>query len=702
MSAVQTVERHRLDSLFAPTSVAIVGASERNHYSNLAMRALRGLNYQGIIRLVNQRGAPAYGMESVKCCSDLAEPVETAYLCVPLAGVLDTARDAIAAGVKNLIIVTSGFAELGGEGAEREAELQQMCAQAGVRVLGPNCLGFRNNLAGAALGSIPFAEQPTEPSIALISASGSVATMVMQYGIQQGAGFTHVIATGNEMDVRTADIIDYLAGIDEVKAIALFLESVRDAPAFTAAAERARAAGKPIVVLKMGAAEITAAVAAAHTGALVGDDRVFDAMCDRHAIVRVTTIEELLVTAATLATTGPIARPGLAFVSISGVICEIASDFAASAGVSVPQFSPATCTELGTVLSDLGQMHNPLDLTGAAVRDDSMWLSVPEIIVRDPQIGMTLFNWDIPNVAEPSMPNTLELIGQSVRNLSPRALIVCNTERPVNEYGRAYMARHGQSFVLPGVSHAMKAMGRLAWWSQRVGKALPQPAPPQKVAAAARPTDERQTLQFLANHGVPVIPQRVAHSGDEAVAAARAIGEPVVLKILSSDIQHKSEVGGVALNLNGDAAVRASYDDMLATVAQKAPAAVIEGVLVSPMRTGGIELLVGIARDPLWGLVCAVGLGGFWVEALADTALCLLPASKDDIISALNSLRAIKMLQGYRGIPAADLDAVAEAVVGIGKAAMALGDGLAALEVNPLLVSGRRVEALDALVVWSA
>src|SRR5579863_571512 len=384
MKGEQAGARHRLDSLFAPASVAIIGASERNHYSNLAMRALRGLDFQGTIRLVNQRGAPAYGMASVTWCAELPEPVETAYLCVPLAGVLDTARDAIAAGIQNLVIVSSGFAELGSEGAEREAELQRMSAAAGVRVLGPNCLGFRNNLARVALGSIPFVEQPTAPSIAVISASGSVATMISQYGIQQGVGFTHVIATGNEMDVRTADIIDYLAGIDEVKAIAVFLESVRDAPAFIAAAELARAAGKPIVVLKIGSAEITAAVAAAHTGALVGDDRVFDALCDRHAIVRVTTIEELLLTAATLAAVGPIAKPGLAFVSISGGICEIAGDVAEAEGVCVPQFAESTRAELASVLSDLGQMHNPLDLTGAAVRDEAMWLKVPEIISRDP------------------------------------------------------------------------------------------------------------------------------------------------------------------------------------------------------------------------------------------------------------------------------------------------------------------------------
>ncbi|TVV76759.1 acetate--CoA ligase family protein [Sphingomonas solaris] len=692
---------HRLDRLLNPRSIAIVGASERNHYSNLAMRALRGLGFDGPLQLVNQRGAPAYGMESVTKCSALAEPVDAAYLCVPVAGLIDTVRDAIDAGIRNLVIVTSGFAELGGEGAAREAELKAMCAASDTRVIGPNSLGYRNNLGRVALGSIPFVEQPTRPTIALISASGSVASSVINYGIRQGTGFTHVIATGNEMNVSTADIIDYLIGIPEVRAIALFIEQVRDPATFAAAAERARLAGKPIVALKIGSAETTAAVAAAHTGAAVGDDKVFDAVCHRLAIVRVRTIEALVVTAATLAATGPIARPGVGLVSISGGICEIASDYGEAAGVSIPQFAEPTRAALAAVLSDLGQMHNPLDMTGAAVRDEDLWIKVPQILARDPAIGITLINWDVPSVAEPSMPNTLALIGRALAETTAPALLIANSENAVNEHGRAYLDQHGQLFSLPGIGKGMEAVGKLAWWSERVGRPPLPAAAPAAPAGAAHPVDERQTLDHLATHGVPVIPTRIVRTADEAVAAAQAIGEPVVLKILSADIAHKSEVGGVALNLAGDAAVAQAFDTMMATVRERAPAAAIEGVIVAPMRSGGIELLVGIARDPQWGLVCAVGLGGFWVDALGDTALCLLPAGRDDIVAAFRSLRGVRMLEGYRGAAPVDLDAVAEVVVRIGAAAAALGDDLAALEVNPLLVSGDRIEALDALAVWS-
>lgn len=700
MSDLHYGSRHRLDPLIAPRSVVLVGASERNHFSNLAMRALRGLDYQGPLYLVNQKRSPAYGLESVTRCAEIGQPVEAAFLCVPLDSLIETARDAIEAGIRNLVVLSSGFAEVGPEGAAREAELHALCREHGVRALGPNCLGFRNNLAGVALGSMPFVEQPTEPSIALVSASGSVAASVINYGIPQGVGFTHVIATGNEMDVTIADLIDYLAAIDEVRAIALFIEGVKDPQGFIAAAQKARAARKPIIALKVGSAETTAAVAAAHTGAAVGDDKVFDAICDRYGIVRVDTIEALVITAATIAATGPMEKPGVGFVSISGGVCEIASDYGAARGVTFPPFSDETKADLAKVISDFGQMHNPLDMTGAAVRNEEMWLTVPDIISRDPAIGLMMYTWDIPAVAEPSMPNTLALIGESVQQVSTPALIVNNVERPVNEHGRAYLAANNQLFAAPGIGHALDAVGKLWWWSQRVRRPVPAAACAGAPLVSVRPAGERQTLDHLAAHGVPIIPTHVARDADEAVAAARSMGGPAAIKILSPDIAHKSDVGGVALNLSGDQAVASAYESMMASVAVKAPQAAIEGVLVAPMRGNGVELLVGIARDPQWGLVCAVGLGGFWVEALADTALCVLPLREDEVVAALRSLRGIRMLEGYRGMPAADLKAVASVVVRIGQAAMALGDDLAALEVNPLFVSGSHVEALDALAVF--
>ena len=694
-------QAHRLEGLLAPRSVVLIGASEKNHFANLAMRAITRIGFDGDLHIVNRKGEPAYGRPATTSCAAIGKPIDAAYLCVPAEAILGAAEDAIAAGIRNLVVVASGFAEIGGAGVEMEARLKALCDAHGVRVLGPNCLGFRNNLAKVALGSIPWVDQEIQGSIGLVSVSGSVASMALQYGIQQGAGFSHSIATGNEMNVTMADLVDYLVDVPQVRAIALFIESIREPETFIAAAARAHAAKKPIVALKAGAAEVTAAIAAAHTGSVVGDDRVFNTLCDRMGIVRVPSVETLVNTAALLAATGQMEKPGTALISISGGMCEIASDLAEDVGVSFPQFSAETKAALAGAISGFGQTHNPLDLTGAAVRDEELWRSISAIVSKDAQIGLTLFNWDVPNLAEPSMANTVRIIGETLGGAKSPMMLISNYARPINEHGRAWHALHGVDYTLPGLDHGMYAAGRLAWWSERIRKPLDLPPPAPAAAVGSHPTSEREALAHLASFGVPVIPQHVAHDAREAAAHARAMGGPVVLKILSPDIAHKTEVGGVLLALEGDADVSAGYDRIMASVSAKAPTAQIEGVLVSPMRQGGTELLIGVARDPAWGPVLAVGLGGVWVEVLKDTNLCLLPASPGEIRRAFEGLRAAKLLQGYRGAPPVDLDRLAEVVAGIGHAALALGPQLAAFEVNPLRVNGTEIEALDALAIWS-
>lgn len=691
---------HRLHQLIAPKSVVLVGASERNHFAVLAMNAIEKVGFDGELYLVNRKGAPAFGRPAATKCCDIGEDIDTAYLCLPSEAVLAAAEDAIAAGIRNLVVVSAGFAEIGGQGAELELQLKQLCASTDTRVLGPNCLGFRNNLAKVALGSMPFAKQRVPGTIAVVSVSGSLATQAINYGVQQGVGITHTIATGNEMNVSIADLVDYLVDIPEVRAIALFIESIRDPEQFARAAQRAHAARKPIVAIKAGASETTAAIASAHTGAAVGDDRVFDAVCDRLAIVRVKTIEELMNTAATLAATGPIKRPGAAFISISGGVCEIASDCANDLGVSFPQFSDGTREQLAGKISELGQKHNPMDLTGIAVREESMWQSIPEVVCRDPQIGLTLLNWDVPQFAEPPMPNTLRIIGETIAASNEPMLMIDNIARPVTDHGLAYMQQYGMGYTLPGLAAGLSAVGNLAWWSQRVLSDFhpldfsAAPLPPSK------PQDERESLEYLAAHNVPVIPQLLAQCAGDAAAHARDIGGPVALKVLSSDIAHKTEAGGVKLGVEGDGPAAQAHDEIMKSVQAHAPDARIDGVLISPMRSGGLELLVGIARDPVWGPVLAVGLGGIWTEALGDTALCLLPARTDEIIRALRSLRAASLFGGYRGSEPTDMLALAETVARIGDAALSLGTEIAALEVNPLYVRGSHIEALDALVVW--
>jgi acyl-CoA synthetase (NDP forming) len=699
--SITATSAHRLASLFGARSIAVIGASERNQYAAIAIRNLQGLNYSGSLHMVNPRGGTVFGRRTAASCGAIAEAVDTAYVCVPIAAVLDAVSEAAQAGIKNFVVLSSGFAETGGDGIELQARLVELCAQHQLRLLGPNCLGFVNYTGGVSLGSIPTRLPQPPASVAIVSASGATAAQLAHFAHQSGIGTTHVIATGNEANITTADCLDYLISQAEVKAVAVFLEMVRDAAQFAAVARRALESRKAIVVLKVGASPTTAAVAAAHTAALVGDDRVFDAVSDPLGIVRVASFEHLVTTAAAMANIGPLDKSGVACISISGGACEVMADLAQAASVSLPQFEPETHAALRGVVSELGQSHNPLDLTGAAIRDPSLWEKILHIVSRDPQIGLTLCNFEPPSIAGGPLGPMLDSIAKGLRGAGSKVGLITSYIAPVNEQGLHYLAENRLAPPIQGLGDGMAAVGKLLWWSERLRHEW-RAAPTAAVSAACgtRPQSEHQVLEYLWSRGVPVVPHVLVTDSAAAVAAARASGSAVAMKIASPDIAHKTDIGGVLLNQQGDAAVAAGFHQIMKRVVEARPAARLDGILVAPMRHGGVELIIGISRDPQWGLMMALGLGGIWVEILGDTCLRILPVDHADVLAALRSLRAAKLLVGYRGAPAADFEILADVIVKLGAAALALGPDLAALEINPLLVNGDRVEALDALAVW--
>jgi acyl-CoA synthetase (NDP forming) len=697
---VQPASDHLLAQLFRPRSIALIGASDRNPFSQMAADNLERFGFSGPVHMVNPRGAPAHGRRAFSSCRYIGEPVDAAYLSVPQAEVMNALEDAVAAGIRNFVLVSSGFAELGGAGAELQSRLEQLIRTEGLNLLGPNSLGYINFKDRVALGALTTPVGSDKAQIAVVSASGSTGLQIANFASQLAIGLTHLVSTGNESGIDTATVIDFLIDDPAVRAIAIFAETIRDPIKFSEVAARALEMKKPIVVLKVGRAPQTAALASAHTGSLVGDDRVFDAVCDRYGITRVHSTEELVVTASAMASIGPLQKPGVAAVSISGGACEMISDRAREAGVPMPAFTPETQSALRETVSDIGQTHNPLDLTGAAMRDPAMWERVLNIIARDPQIGLTICNFDLPASPLPHWQQAWNHMVKGLKSADPPGPILTSYIQCFTEYGRGFIREMDIPYVISGIETGMDAIGHTIRWSDKLARDLPEPLGPAAAGSGAKPCSERETLEHLAEFGVPVIPATLAQSAEEAVAAFCELNGPAVLKIVSPDIPHKTEIGGVLLNLTTAADIAEGFTRIMNSAQQANPQARIDGIAVSPMRRGGLELFVGIARDPQWGPVLSLGLGGIWVEALDDTALELLPARPDAIARALRRLKAAKLLDGYRGEPAVDLDAVAEVVAKIGRAALDLGSDLAALEVNPLLVDGWKVEALDALAVW--
>ncbi|MET0986787.1 MAG: acetate--CoA ligase family protein [Steroidobacteraceae bacterium] len=692
---------HSLTRLFAPKSVALIGVTEKSPFSASLMHTFDAYGFSGELYLINKRGGTVFGRPAVTSLTEIGKPIDLVYIMVPLAVVLDTLEEVIAAGCRNVVVLTSGFAETGAEGKALQDRLAASASKHGVNLLGPNSLGFHHVRGRMALSPIPPASPLIDGELSIVCQSGASASELYAYAHAQNIGLNYLIHTGNEAAIGLADVVDYFVDDPGTKSIAIFCESVRQPETFARAARRAAVNGKPIVILKVGASELSAKVAQAHTGSLVGDDRVFDAMCRKLGVARTHSIEDLILTAGMLARIKPVTKPGVAFVSLSGGACTLVADQADRVGLPLPALQPQTQQALRGLLAAYASTLNPLDVTGGVLGTPDVVEKIIDVVNADPNIGLVAVNFELTE-RKAGLPPLLA-IGRALAKPESNGLLLTLVAKGFNANQREIIKEMGGPLALSSIDHGARALAQVMWWNRRNQEMKQEAALPPKniVPERAKPQSERETLQYLRARGVPVVPQRLATSRDDAIAAAKSLGDVVVLKIASPDIAHKTEAGGVQLGLKGSDQVGAAYDAILASVRKHQPNARIDGVLVSPMREKRLELFVGTMRDPSWGPVILAGLGGIYVEVLKDTALRPLPITRADAVEMLQSLRAARLLQGYRGMPGVDLDAAADAIVKIGDAALALGPDLVALEINPLSSNGKTVEALDALAVWA-
>lgn len=694
-----------LSKLFNPRSVVLVGATDRSTWSKMAFDNLRLLGFQGQVHLVSRQGGMAHGQQTFTSVTQIGEPVDVALLMVPIVGMIDALRDLGTAGVKSAVVLAGGFAEIGAEGRALQDEMVATARKLGIRLLGPNCLGFINFTTGGVCWTGSMRTPPLKGGISIVSQSGAVATVMKHFAHQHGIGLNVVAATGNEATLGLADVIHYLVDDPATRVITVFAETVRDTGLLRGAAQRALRQGKPIVVLKVGRSEITVQAAQSHTGSLVGDDGVFDGICRQLGLVRVRSIEELMFTAALLEKTGVLQGEGVAVLSASGGMGELAADYAHLEGLALPKLAPATLAGLAAALPPMATPANPLDVTGAVVNKPELFLECMQVLEQDPAVSVLVCVFDVPtdlnNDWAPFAVGSLQAIGRFKPQDRVRFLAISNTVKYVSDRSRAEIQAAGMPYLASGLDVGMKALqNALRWSAQQREGAAPAAASAAVQPPAIRPVSEREAMAFLASAGVDVVPQVLADSEAQAVAAAAGMGGPVVLKIASPDIAHKTEVGGVLLHLQGDQAVAEGYRRIMASARAALPQARLDGVIVSPMRKGGVELFVGVRRDEQWGHVLALGLGGVWIEALKDVSLRVLPVSPAEVRRMVGELRGVSLLQGFRGAAPVDLERLAQAVARIGDAALALGESLDTLEVNPLRADGERIEALDALATY--
>jgi acetate---CoA ligase (ADP-forming) len=717
-------------ALVRPSSIALVGATDKSGWSVNTHANLRGHQFPGPVYLVNRRGGVVHGERAYASLSDIGAPVDLAYVMVPAPAVLDVLREGAGLGIRGYIVLTAGFGETGPEGRRLEEEIIRFAAARELTVLGPNGNGYVNAAAGITPFGLPVPPPLLAGRVGVVLQSGGLASSVLSLAQARNVGLSLLAAVGNEAMLSATDVMSHLVDDPDTGVIALFLESIRHTGDFARVCLRAARAGKPVVALKVGTSARAASTAAAHTGAVTGDDKVTDAVFRRLGVVRVRSLEDLVITAGLLAELGGPGAGGvgvvggggfggirgkrLGVVTPSGGASEIIADRAEQEGLELPEFAPETVRGLKEVLPDFAAPQNPLDVTGYVLVDTTLLARALGVVARDPGIDAVLLLTDPPRVA-PADPAPVvaraRAAAAAIRDARLPVLAVSNALTDVTEFGRRVLLDAGFPYVAGGIEHGMTAIGNAVRWSRTVrslafaslglqdgasvndSRSRVNPGRPGEVWA------EHRAARLLAGHGVPVVPAELAAGEEDAVAAAGRFGYPVVLKAAAEGLGHKSDIGGVRLGLAGPDAVRQAHREITAAIRARDLAAGV-GTLVQPHRDGGIELLVGVVRDPAWGLIMAVGLGGVWVEALGDTALRPLPVTPEDARGALSELRGSALLDGARGGARADLGRLAEVIARIGDAALALGPRLAALEVNPLLVRGDHVEALDALITW--
>jgi acetate---CoA ligase (ADP-forming) len=704
-AARELVTPARLTEFFAPRSIAMVGASETSGWARFIVAASSAIGYTGPLLPVHPRHSTVFGRPAVPSLRDLAEPADLAYILVPTEAVPSVIEDAGAAGVRNVIVLASGYREAGPHGRELEDDLVAAAAAHGILLLGPNTLGFLNTAAKVApFGlTVPLPLESGPVGIAL--QSGALSSVLLAFARSQAIGVSTLASLGNEAMITTADMLDYLVADDQTKVICLFLEEVGDPAVFSAAALRADAAGKPIVALKVGASQAGQQAALAHTGAVAGDDAVVDAALRQLNIIRVSSIESLLTTAALFGYQRWPAGRRMGVLTSSGGACDIIADRASAEAIEIPPFAAQTTAAIAANLPSFAAVRNPLDCTGYVLANarTSALTAIDHALdaaVDDPGLdfvlsaGFAIPETRPPNPAAKLIEDRTAWVAARMAAAPIPVIPLSMTCTDVSGYARELLGSHG-IHLLPGMELGVQALGNALRWQEGRGRVRPVRGWVHDPGLSASVWTEAQARDLLTAAGIPVVPGRVARSADEAAAAARSLGAPVALKISSAQVAHKSDVGGVMLNLSGEAAVRDGYAQV---VTSARPHGGGTEVLVTSMRTGGVEVLAGVTIDTSFGPVLAVGLGGIWVETLHDTSLRLLPADPAEVRRMLTELRGLPLLQGARGGTAADLDALAEVIAAIGDLACSV-TGLQALEINPLWVRGDQVEALDVLVV---
>jgi acyl-CoA synthetase (NDP forming) len=703
------MSEHALQSFFWPQSIAVLGASPDTHrIRGRLLHQLRENGYPGRILPINPSYQEIGGLRCYALIGAVGEPVDLALVAIPAAGVAPALEECARAGVKNALIISSGFAEEGGAARDMQAALVEVTKRTGIRACGPNCEGYFNALGKVATTFSPTVEVQEDESRVLVSdrrvgvvaQSGGIGFALFNRGKAAGIGFSYVISTGNEADLNMADFLDYMVEDPNTHAVMLFCETVRNGPAFIAALAKARRLGKPIIAIKIGRSDAGSRASASHTASLSGSYTAYHAIFERYGVIEAEDPDEAVAIAGVLVTC-PLPKGRRAgIITPSGGGGAWMADTLSLHGLVVPPLSASTQASLRSVMPSYGASGNPVDVTAQGSTTGAAVMTAMETLAGSDEIDMLVL------ITSLTSETRVSLDADRVRATAARCgkpMTVWTYTLP-SEFGRRSAAGCGL-FVHSDLRNVGVAMSKLANYAEALAR--PHPVSPESVPAVSLPDDlpsvltEHRAKALLAAYGLPETQERLATSAAEAAETASALQYPVVLKIASPDLPHKTEAGGVVLGLQNPQSVAVAYDQIIRSARRYKPDARIEGVLVQKMAPRGHELVIGMVNDPTFGPIMMVGMGGTMVELMDDVVHRPAPVDAAEAAEMLGSLKSARLLTGFRGAAPIDITPAAELIANVSRAALAYRDRVAEMELNPVILhqDGSGLTIADALIM---
>lgn len=694
MSPKHNTSPNTLDAVFQPRSVAVIGASSSpEKIGGLPVHFLKSQGFSGRILPINPNASEIQDIPAYRSIQDAPGPIDLAIIAVPATTAEQALLDCAGAGVRGVVMFSSGFAELGEDGKAIQDRMAGIAEKAGIRLMGPNCLGFMNIREKVFATFSPVLNLgPALPGrIGLVSQSGAFGGFAYALARQRGIGLSHWLTTGNEADISVAECIEWLAADAETNAIVAYIEGCRDGDTLRRAMAACRAAKKPLIICKVGRTEAGAAAAASHTAALAGEDAVFEGVFRQYNAYRAESIEECLDVAYAAAIGGLPQGGRLGMYSVSGGAGVLMADAAEARGMVVPELTLATQDRIREIIPFAGT-RNPLDITGQVLNIPGAGRAAMELLADDGTCDLVINFISAAGLA-PSGMAFAEDIAQ-VKATRPNIFQAVSTTAS-REFCDLMEAAGVPVFEDP--NRAVNALSALVKIAAGFEATEPQQQALPTPLVVPSGCTEPVALGLLRDHGLPVVGFRHVQTPAEAGAAAETIGAPVVVKIVSPDIGHKSDIGGVALNLTGRHAVESAAAQIVANARTLAPGTRLDGLMVSPMQRGIAECVIGVQRDPSFGSVVMFGLGGIHIEALRDVVFRAAPFDEAEARRMIGELRAVRLLTHPRGGNPADLESLAQLLSQVSRIAAA-SPGLSSADMNPVLAQENSAVILDALL----